>query len=164
MFGSKKIPLVQSTECENKNPIWKYFTVLESDKSKAKFNLCSGTYSLGSDKPKLRTTTNIRDHLKRKHLNEFLKFNKSLEDSKVRKEKRSREIDTESLPSSVQNKKQKLSIFQQTIPAFIESTKIWDINDPKSLEMHKDVFEFLVEDMHPWSMVEDRGFLRMYKK
>ena len=42
-------------------------------------NTCGGTYSLGSDKPKYQSTTNIKNHLKSKHANEFQKFNKLIE-------------------------------------------------------------------------------------
>ena len=54
----------------------------------------------------------------------------------------------------------KLELFQKTLPQFVESTNLWDRKNPKAIEMHKDVFEFLIESNHPWSMVEDRGFIR----
>ena len=38
------------------------------------------------------------------------------------------------------------------IQRFHTSVKIWDINNSKDLEMHKDVLEYIVEDMHPWSV------------
>ena len=52
MFRSKKKPIV-SSDCESKQPpIWKYFSIVEKDKSKASCNLCGGTYSFGSEKLK----------------------------------------------------------------------------------------------------------------
>ena len=53
------------------------------------------------------------------------------------------------------NKKQKLEVFQQTLPAYVESVKIRDRNNLRAIEMHKDVFEYIVEDMHPWSVKRD---------
>ena len=121
-------------------------------------------YSLGSDKPKNQTTTNLKAHLRSKHSNQFAIFTKTLEEAKIRNEKRIRENDCDTIPTSVANKKQKIDLFQQTISGYVESVKLWDINSPKAQEFHRDVFEYLVEDMNPWSTVQDRGFLRMYKK
>ena len=106
----------------------------------------------------------MKTHLKAKHHTEFSKYTKFLEDLKVRNEKRVRESDCDTIPTSVGNKKQKIELFQQTISGFTENTKIWDVNSSKAKEFHKDVFEYLVEDMIPWSTVQDRSFLRMYKK
>ena len=66
-----------SSNISVKAPIWNYFKVFESDKSKVSCNHCSLTLSLCPDKPILKR------HLKRKHKKEFLKYRKewlSLED------------------------------------------------------------------------------------
>ena len=65
----------------HKGPIWNYFKVLETDKCRAACIICGDDYSLGSDIPKLQTSTNIRKHLESKHKNDFYKF---LKDSKKR--------------------------------------------------------------------------------
>ena len=60
-----------------KAPIWNYFKVLESDKSKASCDYCGVILSVCPDKPVLKR------HLKRKHKKQFLKYRKewlSLED------------------------------------------------------------------------------------
>ena len=119
---------------------------------------------MGSDKPKIQTTTNLKNHLKAKHFNEFKKFLDNCDAAKEKKEKRIREEDCDSIPTSVKNKKQKTDMFQQTIPGYTETVKVWDINSSKGKQFHRDIFEFLVEDMHPWSTVQDRGFLRMFQK
>ena len=161
MFGSKKTPIKQSEESLiNKNPLWQFFIVSEKDKSKAVCQLCGSTLSLGNVLPKFQATTYIKNHLKAKHQNEFLRYTKILEDSKSSQEKRKREFDCESIQSSLKNKKQKTEIFQQTIPSYVESVKVLDIKHPKALEMHKNIFEFIVEDMQPFSIVDDRGFVR----
>ena len=168
IFGFKLLPEnmePENTSANKKAPIWIFFTTSEQAKSRAVCTLCGGNYSLGSDKAKFQTTTNLKNHLKSKHHTEFTKFLKIVEDEKERKEKRSREDDcADTIPNSVANKKQKIELFQQTLPKYVDSVKIWDIKSAKAQEFHKDVFEFLVEDMQPWSMVQDRGFVRMYKK
>ena len=42
---------------------------------------------------------------------------------KLSKEKRKRETDCEVIPTSVQNKKQKIDLFQQTLPKYVENVK-----------------------------------------
>ena len=108
---------------------------------------------MGSDKPKTQTTTNLKNHLKSKHHNEFRKYLDICDAAKEKKEKRTREEDCDSIPTSVKNKKQKTDMFQQTIPGYAETVKIWDINSSKGKQFHRDIFEFLVEDMHAWSTV-----------
>ena len=71
------IDLPSSNISLKKAPIWNYFTVFESDKSKVSCNHCSLTLILCPDKPILKR------HLKRKHKKEFSKYRKewlSLED------------------------------------------------------------------------------------
>ena len=41
--------------------------------SRAICNFCGDDYSMGSDKPKLQTSTNLKNHLKSMHENEYLK-------------------------------------------------------------------------------------------
>jgi hypothetical protein len=64
----------QATILTKKSPIWQYFCLLETDNSKATCHLCGSNLSLGSNKPKNQTTTNIKNHLKSKHLTEFTNF------------------------------------------------------------------------------------------
>ena len=54
-----------SSNISVKAPIWNYFKVFESDKSKVSCNHCSLTLSLCPDKPILKR------HLKLKHKKEF---------------------------------------------------------------------------------------------
>ena len=63
-----------SSKSTRKGLIWNYFKKIESDTSRAICNFCGDDYSLGSDKPKLQTSTGLKSHLKSKHENEFLKF------------------------------------------------------------------------------------------
>ena len=70
---------------ENKPSIWGYFSPSNMDKSKAICNQCLEVIGLGSDELKEH---NLKLHLAVKHHNEFLKFINTLNDVKVRNEKR----------------------------------------------------------------------------
>ena len=142
-FGSKIVPPGSNQNSEKKAPIWQFYVQSDKEKNKAVCKLCGGAFSLGSEKPKLQTTTGLKLHLKSKHQNEFCKFNEILEDVKSNKEKRKRETDCEVIPTSVQNKRQKTDLFQQTLPKYVESVKIWDVKSAKAQEFHRDVFECL---------------------
>ena len=87
--GSTKKKL--SSKTTKKGPIWNYFNVLESDKSRAKCNICGDNYSLGSDIPKFQTTSSVKKHLKSKHEDYFLKF---LKESEERHERKLKEKDS----------------------------------------------------------------------
>ena len=66
IFGSKVLRS-EPKRSDKKNLIWDYFIQSDKDLSKALCNLCGGVYSMGSDKPKIQTTTNLKNHLKAKH-------------------------------------------------------------------------------------------------
>ena len=118
-FGSKVVPTESNQISEKKGPIWQFFSQSNIEKNKAICKLCGGALSLGSDKLKNQTITGLKIHLKSKHQNEFSKFTQILEDVKLSKEKRKRETDSEVIPTSVQNKKQKIDLFQQTLPKYV---------------------------------------------
>ena len=100
-FFAKKTTIEESKieKCEKKAPIWSHFAPSKSDKSKAICNHCGGVYSLGSDKPKNQTTINLKAHLRSIHSNQFAIFTKTLEEAKIRNEKRIRENDCDTIPT-----------------------------------------------------------------
>jgi uncharacterized Zn-finger protein len=83
---------------KKKAPIWHFFKRLETDKSKAVCNMCGESYSLGGNpKPKFQSTGNIKNHLRAKHNEEYLKFAKLQADfeekkGKIKMEKESKTI------------------------------------------------------------------------
>ena len=86
LFFTQKAPMISESKdekCEKKVPIWSHFSLSKCDKSEAIGNHCLGAYSMGSDKPKYQTTTNLKVHLRSKHTNEFLKLNRTIEESKI---------------------------------------------------------------------------------
>ena len=74
---------------KKKAPIWlHFFKRLETDKSKAVCNMCGESYSLGAKlQPKFQSTGNIKNHLRAKHNEEYLKFAKLQADFEERKGK-----------------------------------------------------------------------------
>ncbi|ESN94689.1 hypothetical protein HELRODRAFT_164572 [Helobdella robusta] len=54
------------------NPIWKYFTKIQSDKSKARCDECDKLYSLGSTLPKNQTVFGLKNHLEKYHKDDVL--------------------------------------------------------------------------------------------
>ena len=83
---------------KKKAPIWHFFKRLETDKSKAVCNMCGESYSLGAKlQPKFQSTGNIKNHLRAKHNEEYLKFAKLQADfeekkGKIKMEKESKTI------------------------------------------------------------------------
>jgi BED zinc finger len=57
-----------------RNPIWNYFTKLESDASKAQCNDCTKALSLGSDKPGKQTVRGLKCHLETYHKELFATY------------------------------------------------------------------------------------------
>ena len=65
---SGPISEVKEEKSEKKGAIWSHFHPSKSDISKAICNHCGGIYSLGSDKPKNQTSTNLKAHLRSKSI------------------------------------------------------------------------------------------------
>ena len=59
-----------------RSPIWNYFTVNE-DAHYAVCNVCQISISLGGKNTKTFNTTNIMQHLKSKHIDEFKKYQRA---------------------------------------------------------------------------------------
>lgn len=45
----------------------------------------------------------------------------------------------------------------------LEKKQLWDINNPKSLEIHYAIGEMIALDNHSYSIVDDTGFNRLIK-
>jgi hypothetical protein len=105
-------------------PIWNYFKLLESDKSKATCDCCGINLSVVSDKPSLQSTSSIKRHLKRKHPKEFSKF---LEEMNESSDARSNKKGGRSMPKPITNKSKKDNLpDQQNQTELIENTEASD--------------------------------------
>ena len=156
-----------------KAPIWNYFKVLESDKSKASCDDCGANFSLCSDKPSLQTTTSLKRHLKRMHQNAFSKY---LEEMNEKSEKRLNKKDCKTAPKSILNKskRDKLTDHQNEVRENIEacdfksevlpnfSDNPWQVESIDAFyylkcpecsfdTMDQDFFEIHATDNHPLS-------------
>ncbi|KAG8174684.1 hypothetical protein JTE90_024387 [Oedothorax gibbosus] len=53
---------------------------------------------------------------------------------------------------------------QPTLASVLEKKKLWDINHPKSVELHHAIAQMIAVDNQPYSFVEDEGFRNMMSK
>lgn len=103
-----------------KSKIWDFFEVDSVDDAKAICLLCKVSISRGGI-GKLATTSAMINHLQNKHVTEY---NKSFQ----------------SHPAENKNKK------QSDIADYMKITQKWNINDKKSLNLHKAIGEIIALD------------------
>ena len=95
--------------------IWDYFKVLDQDQQFACCLKCNNRFSRGGKTAKNFNTTNMIDHLQKKHPVEYKDFE---EKKKIRylKEQKDR--------------------CQHTMEKTLTRVKVWDINNPKAEHIH----------------------------
>lgn len=132
-----------------RNPIWNYF---DKNEAKAKCRICSKDLSLGSSVPKKQTTTNIKNHLEKLHVQQWNEYSDILSDlqkevSKVPK------LENVALPHTS----------QATLPEIFErrSKALWPDDHPISRRIDKSIMDLIIVDMLPYSIVEGSGFQRL---
>lgn len=130
-----------------KSELWKFYEELP-DTKKMKCTLCSSDISRGGV-GKTGSTSALKNHLLRKHPNEYQEINAASTSSSTSSEKR-----VESLP---QRK-------QLTLIETVDKMKKWDIKDKRAQEIHRLIGEMIVLDNMPFSMVENSGFRRLMQK
>uniref|UniRef100_A0A1X7UJT9 Uncharacterized protein n=1 Tax=Amphimedon queenslandica TaxID=400682 RepID=A0A1X7UJT9_AMPQE len=96
----------------------------------------------GGKSTKAFTPTNLVNHLKKHHKEEFENYEKK----KVEKEESTRK-DT-----------QQSSLKQLTSKEASDRVRLWDINDSRAQTVHQHVMEMIALDTQPISAVEDVGF------
>ena len=111
-------------------------------KSRAVCKLCSSELSMGHTESKFQTTSNLRNHLRKRHVDEFLEAEKTEELSLLHVAKKT---------------KQK----QLTLSDGQTWEQKWKIDSPQAIAVHKAVMNVIVADMQPLSIVEDVGFKRL---
>ena len=160
---------------QKRSPVWLYFEENEANKRYAKCKVCH----IQVDRTESRTTKLLFDHLRKWHKDEY----KVTEDVKNKKTANSSinngnngECSTShgsiggssdgdrDVPKALKTKEQRKQAFQLTIPQWTESQNKMPFNSPKALEFHRSTFEMLILDNRPFSMVNDRGFLRLLQK
>ena len=123
------------------SPIWDYFKVAEDSKY-AICNSCGESISRGGKTTKTFNTTNLVYHMKSKHIDLHSEYDKKCDTAKG-KEKASS------------------SSRQLTLQESSDKTQKWDINDPRAHKIHTSSGEMIALDYHPFSIVDDVGFIRL---
>ena len=120
--------------------IWDYFKVVEGNQQFARCLECSNQISRGGKTAKNFNTTNMIDHLQKKHPVEFKDYEekKKLEELKEWNDR-----------------------WQPTMEETRARVKIWDINNPKAERIHRKIAEMMALDYQPLSVVNDIGFTRL---
>ena len=126
-----------------RSPIWDYFTVNE-DAHYAVCNVCQISISRGGKNTKTFNTTNIVQHLKSKHIDEFKKYQRA-QAGKIAEQ-------------------QTNSTKQLTLEAAEDRVKLWNCSDPQAQRITHRIGEMVALDCQPLSIVEDTGFLRLMKE
>ncbi|XP_023219004.1 zinc finger BED domain-containing protein 4-like [Centruroides sculpturatus] len=125
--------------------IWKYFTIVNDECAKCK--ICEGKYSR-----KGKGTTSLKNHLQRKHPQEYALFLK--EDSA----KKSADENVQQ-GTSLQTVKRE---FRQTFfNEYIEKLKMWDNTNPKSIKIDYLIAEMIALSDLPFQHIEGLGFRRL---
>ena len=152
-----------------RSPYWQYFTAHDTNKKAAICNICKAQVSRGSDDPKKQTTVGLQRHLKNFHIIQYNAIND--------KPKKSIKSNFDSVPgpstsdqnqpkivsTKLKNVQERNHASQSTIPNWVESTNKLAFNSDKAQKIHKSIFEFMMIDLRPFSIVNDVGFLRMYQ-
>ena len=130
-----------------KSAVWRFF--LKESKDWALCFTCNKRYSR-----KGRGTSNLKNHLKSKHKDQYEELLKEEEANAEKKDS------NESLPLQ----KIMFDIEQRKVDEYFQNVAIWDNFHAKSQEMDKYVAEMLVLDDLPFSHVENVGFKRLMSK
>ena len=136
---------MMSQSSRKRSSIWTFFTTAEN----TKFSKCSVCLKVvhGGHSTKSYTATNLVNHLKSKHPEEY----KSYEELKVTKEK---EINSKDRQSNGNEAKLK----QITLPEARDLLKPWDINDHCAKSIHIKIAEMIALDCQPYSLVNNVVF------
>lgn len=139
---------------KNKSVIWNFFKY--DDAVKVKCNLCFSLISRGGIGKKASTTP-LFNHLRSKHKEEYDKIFSSKENDKDTLDFADEKVYD---PSTSQKRKS----VQPTLETVLEKKKVWDINHPKSVELHYAIGKMIAVDNQPYSFVEDEGFQNLMLK
>lgn len=125
--------------------IWKYFEIVNDECAKCK--ICDGKYSR-----KGKGTTSLKNHLQRKHPEEYDLF--------LKEDSAKKSTDEISRPgTSLQTVKRE---FKQTFfTEYMEKARMWDNTNPKSIKIDYLIAEMLALSDLPFQYVEQLGFRRL---
>jgi len=132
----------------HRSGVWKFFTISATDNSRANCTLCNTSYSRGKERARVSSmnTSNLRDHLKRKHPSEYQAL--------VSSETQAKEANVEKSAGSAAQK-------QPSLAAFVEKSRPWSFDCPQSLRLHRKLAEMIALDDQPFNIVNNDGFRRL---
>ena len=133
--------------------VWKFFFKDPNNEKKAICKQCNNSYSAGS-------TTALVKHLKSVHPtkhSEWRKMEASDEATKVKKA--AKEVEDTKI-KQLRSKDEREAALQLSLPDYVKSKAKWNPDDDRAQRLHRSIFEEIVLDLQPFSMVDNIGFLR----
>lgn len=99
------------------------------------------------------TTSPLHNHLSTKHKDQWSKFNEA------RKAKEKKEKEKAALRAAMIGAEP----VQATLKETIQRKKQWDTDDPRHQEMNRLVCDFIIKGYHPFSIVQEVGFVNLMR-
>ena len=127
-----------------RSPIWKYF-VLAEDSRLHICQLCKDEVPRGGQSTKSYMTTNLVHHLKTKHGQEYVEY-----------EKKKSEKQNEAPQASLSN--EAAPLWNISLMEAAELRKQWDINDASAKGIHRKIGLMIAVDCQPISVIENSDF------
>ena len=124
--------------------IWSYFVVSERNERFAVCQICNENVSQGGKTIKTFGTSNLIDHLRKKHPTDFRDY-----------EEKKKVQELTAKQSKEHGKK------QLTLTETEARVQPWDINDARAVRVHKKIAEMMALDFQPLSIVSDVGFIKL---
>lgn len=134
------------------NVIWTYFVKCNTGGSKAQCNECKKLLSLGSDKPKLQTTSNLKNHLRTCHPEVHAVYMKRASDA-VAEESARKKLKVENTGLKF------MPVCQPTLKDLDDRRN--DFSEDVVKRIDKAIMDMIVVDMLPFSVVEGEAFKRL---
>ena len=126
--------------------IWNYFLVSERNENFSVCQLCNENVSRGGKTVKTFNTSNMIDHLRKKHPVDFRDYEEKKKLQELKQAKQSME----------QGKNIKKQLTLTETEARVQP---WEINDARAVRVHKKIAEMMALDFQPLSIISDTGFV-----
>jgi len=140
---------------QKSNPIWEYFSKVDSNASKAKCGACDKLLSLGSEKLSKQSVHGLKYHLEKVHKELYASYTEALNSRRRQAEeppaKRTRSDEISGASSFV----------QLSIPACNERSSKWPADHPVVERIDIAVMDCIIVDMLPYSIVSGDTFKRL---
>ena len=136
----------------SRNPIWEYFSKIETDSSKAQCHECRKLYSLGSKIPRKQTTHGLKSHLEKCHNPGYIEYISKL----ANRENGAKKPKLEDSFGTTSN-----SFSPQNIPLMKEKESVWSDEHPSAKRIDKCIMDLIIVEMLPYTVVESEAFRRL---